>query len=150
MAITCIVYVAEFTPDLPAAQFAQIKDRDTRLYGKHQATGVRIIANGFVFEVIEATSADAEQLLDQASESPYMGDPEILIFAPTPNRQFHPWKIAQAEAFDEQEQSMKRLRDLGAMALQRSDAVPSIIAKMLGCFDIPSVSSYLLNSSAAA
>lgn len=134
MAYSCLVYVANAKPDLGKSDIIQMKDQDTRRYAKAQASGVRIIANGFVFEIIEAPGNTAEELLDGTCESPFFEDPEILLFSPLKARSFKQWMLIKRDSMPERDRCVESLRCIAQQAQESPDQIPQALTKMIALF----------------
>ena len=134
MSYSCLVYVANANPNLGKSDLIQMKDQDTRRYAKAQASGVRILGNGFVFEIIEAPGNTAEELLDTTCESPHIDDPEILLFSPLKARSFKSWMLVNRDSMPNRDTCLENLRCIALQAQESPEQIPQALTQMIALF----------------
>ena len=132
---TCIVYIARTRVDpIPNAELFLINDRDTRSRAKALATGIRVIAGPLMLEVIEAPMRGAELLLDEACESDFWDEPEIVLTIPITKHAFTSWSMLNTPPIQDQPSTIDSIRSLAAQAQNEPKHLSRAIKQMILCF----------------
>lgn len=135
MGLSCLAYIAQLDPNMTANLLSQQKDSDTREYAQKHITGVRVLACGHVFEIMEGDYGTLESMFDRLSSSSFVREPELLLFNAMPKPQFQSWKMGTLQDAQEPKCDLEVFHTLAKFAQADPGALPATALKMLQQFN---------------
>ncbi len=134
MNLSCFVYISQVKAGFRKDDLPQFNDLYTRSYAREKITGIQLVADPFVLEIMEGDFAALENNLDRIASNGFIQDPEIILIASVQDRLFPNWTLEALSSSSKQTQDLETLKVLGMQAQSAVDSVPRVIPQLIKQF----------------
>jgi Sensors of blue-light using FAD len=131
MSLSCIAYISKLVIHPHDLKLQMHKDICTRAYAKKGVTGTMLIANGYLFEVLEGDYPLLESILDRQMNSMMLKDPEVLVFSAIAMQHFKTWKMRAMLLTFEGKPNLNIFRSLGEQTRRDASTTPTVIYHLI-------------------